>query len=144
MCSIASKGVRQMIIDRGYVLTGAQDVVGMCEWEDVAFASESSSRVDDSCVCGCIGDCNCVLGCDGRDCGDVCCVCGARSSQEELWGEGDFKACANAGHCQARLLAARWREYRELHPYKRPSPVLAARVELGELKTPYAELLAEA
>ena len=50
----------------------------------------------------------------------------------DLWGEEDFKACGDPARCQARLLAARWRAYRERNPYKRPSSVLAARIALGE------------
>lgn len=84
---------------------------------------------DDGCACGCFVNCGCVLGCDGRDCADACRLCGARG---DLWGEGDFKACGDPGYCQARLLAARWRAYREKNPYKQPSGILAARIALGE------------
>ena len=80
-------------------------------------------------ACACFGNCKCVLGYDGRDVTDVCCLCGAR---DDLWGERGFKACGDPGYCQARLLAARWRVYSEKSPYKQASPMLAARIALGE------------
>ena len=84
---------------------------------------------EDGCACSCLVDCDCVMGCAGRGCADACRLCGAR---DDLWGDEGFKACGDPARCQARLLAAQWRVYRERNPYKQPSSILAARIALGE------------
>lgn len=42
------------------------------------------------------------------------------------------RICGDPRYCQARLLAARWRVYKEKNPYKQANPVLAVRIALGE------------